>query len=111
MNITITRRDNIRPISLDAPNMSPVAYLKLLLVIKTMISPATTPPIIPMTPMYSKDRNPKRRVKIIETVRSFQFIFFIKYCPVPSSRDFENVAQLTKLSLAAISDVKSAARM
>lgn len=111
MNMTIIKIDNIRPTSLEAPKISPVVYLKLLLVIKTMMIPAIIPPIIPRIPIYLKAKNPKVRVKATEIISSFPFIFSIKYCPVPLSNGFEKVAQLIKLILAAISETKRVEKM
>lgn len=111
MNITMIKRDNILPISFDAPSMSPVVYLKLLLVIKTMIIPEIIPPNIPMTPMYLRAKNPKMMVKNSEIANNLLFMLLMKYCPVPLSNGLEKVAQLSKLILAAISDTKSVGRM
>ena len=105
--VVITRRDIKRPISLEAPKISPVAYLNCFEATAATAEPAIIPPIIPRIPVIFMAKNPIIDVKMNDSTSNFMFIDSINNLPVPSGNGFENVAQVIRLVFAAISEIKS----
>ena len=96
-----------RPISLEAPNTSPVAYLKCFLAIMATKYPPINAPMIPRIPTRLSRKKPIMQVITIEMINKGMFIAFMKYCPVPLENGMEKVAHDKRLIFAAISEIKS----
>ena len=105
--VVITIRDTKRPISLEAPKISPVAYLNCFEAIAATAQPPIIPPIIPRIPVIFIAKNPISDAKINDSTNNFMFIDSINNLPVPFGNGFENVAQVIRLVFAATSEINN----
>ena len=107
IKVTTITRANILATSFDVPSTSPVAHLKFFLHIIAIITPDSSPIVIPTSPVMLNKRNPSVEVIINDTNNFLLFMDSINGFPVPLGNGSEKVAHVTIPILAAISEIIS----